>query len=291
MVCSGMGRNLGEHPERPQLRLQAVGWAANEQNPTMDAARHLDILRREGALVAALAPDHLDLPVPTLEDWTVERVIRHLGKVHRWVAGALRLEPGQGMDEVGPLAPLPRGPECIAGYREALDDVVMEFARRDADEPAPTFVGAGTVGWWLRRQAQEVAVHRVDAQDAVHAAGGPAPDALAADGAADGIDEWARVFLGLRFGQRGGQVPEDLHGRTVHIHGTDDPPPADGAEWLLRFGPDGTTVDATHAKGDVALRGPASDLLLVLWRRRPLDAVDIVGERSVAERLVEVARF
>jgi len=50
-------------------------------------------------------------------------------------------------------------------------------------------------------------------------------------------------------------------------------------------------VAATHAKGDVAVRGPANDLLLALWRRRPLDSVDVVGERAVAEQLLDVARF
>ena len=50
-------------------------------------------------------------------------------------------------------------------------------------------------------------------------------------------------------------------------------------------------VEATHAKGDVALRGPAEDLLLVMWRRRPLDVLDVLGDRAVAERLLEVATF
>ena len=34
------------------------------------------------------------------------------------------------------------------------------------------------------------------------------------------------------------------------------------------------------------MRGPAADLLLVLWRRLPLDAVEVIGDRAAAERLV-----
>ena len=54
-----------------------------------------------------------------------------------------------------------------------------------------------------------------------------------------------------------------------------------------------TTVEvvAAHQKGDVALRGPAADLLLTLWRRRPLDTIDLVGDTAVAERLYDIARF
>jgi hypothetical protein len=48
----------------------------------------------------------------------------------------------------------------------------------------------------------------------------------------------------------------------------------------------GFAVAREHAKGDAALRGPASDVLLVLWRRLPLDAVDVVGDATVAARFV-----
>jgi uncharacterized protein (TIGR03083 family) len=236
--------------------------------------------------------------VPTLPDWTVERVVRHVGKVHHWVAGCLRLPAGADMADAPAPASLPSGPDCLPAYRAALHEVLAELLARDPAQPSPTFVGPGTVGWWLRRQAQEVSVHRVDAHDAVHAAGGPPPTPLPVDAAADGIDEWASVFLAIRFQQRFGALPAELAGRSIHVHGTDDPAPPDGAEWLIRFasadaGAEAPAVEVatTHAKGDVALRGPADDLLLVLWRRRPLDLVDVVGDRSVAEALLDVARF
>lgn len=257
----------------------------------MEPSRHLEILRREAGLVGALDPSMLGAGVPALEDWNVERIVRHLGKLHQWVMGMLDLEPDQGMGDLPPLAGLPKGPDCLPAYREAAAAMIERMEAEDPDRPCLNFAGAGTVAWWMRRQAQEVSVHRVDAQDAVHAAGGPAPHPLEADGAADGIDEWARFFLAIRWGQRFGELPEDLVGRTVHIHGTDDPAPADGAEWLLTFSGDGVEVAATHAKGDVALRGPANDLLLALWRRRPLESLDVVGDAAVARRLLDLAQF
>ncbi|QXC60022.1 maleylpyruvate isomerase N-terminal domain-containing protein [Aquihabitans sp. G128] len=256
----------------------------------MDATRHLELLRIEGDRLASVPVDALGAPVPSLPDWTVERVLRHTGKVHRWVTGALAAGPDG--DLGGDVAGLPTGPDCLPAYREALDGVLAELARHDPDEAAATFTGPGSAAFWYRRQAHEVAVHRVDAADAVHAAGGPAPEALEVDGAADAIDEWATLFLAVRYAQRFGPFPDDLRGRRVHVHGTDDPAPTDGAEWLLTFTPEGTVdVATTHAKGDVALRGPAEDLLLALWRRRPLSTIDAIGDVAVAERLLEIATF
>jgi hypothetical protein len=203
----------------------------------------------------------------------------------------LELGPDQGMGDAPPLEPMPKGPDCLPAYRESAHELLARFERDDPDRTCLNFSGVGTVAFWMRRQAQEVSVHRVDAQDAVHAAGGEAPAELAADGAADGIDEWARFFLGVRWAQRFGELPGDLAGRTVHIHGTDDPAPIDGAEWLLKFTAEGVEVAAAHAKGEVALRGPANDLLLALWRRRPLSSLDVIGDGAMAERLLDVARF
>ena len=38
-----------------------------------------------------------------------------------------------------------------------------------------------------------------------------------------------------------------------------------------------------HAKGDAALRGSGDELLLAVWGRRPLDGLEIFGDRAVAE--------
>lgn len=257
----------------------------------MEPSRHLEILQTEADRLATIDPSMLGAAVPSLEDWDVERVVRHVGKIHEWVLGMLRLEPGQGMADAPAPVGLPKGPDCLPAYRAVADELIAHLEGDDPARPCLNFAGAGDVAWWMRRQAQEVSVHRVDAMDAVQAAGGPAPEPISADAAADGIDEWARFFLAVRWGQRFGELPEGLAGHTVHIHGTDDPAPSDGAEWLLRFGADGIAVEATHAKGDVALRGPANDLLLALWRRRPLGTLDVVGDAAVAERLLDVARF
>ena len=48
----------------------------------------------------------------------------------------------------------------------------------------------------------------------------------------------------------------------------------------------GLRTTREHAKGDAAIRGSASDLLLALWRRIPSSELEIIGNRDVAEQLL-----
>ncbi len=258
----------------------------------MEASRHLELLRTEGDRLASVPAELLDAPVPSLPDWTVERALRHTGKIHQWVAAVLAAGPDADGGAISADIPgVGEGTAALADYRMALDGVIAELERLDPSEPTWGFAGPADVSFWCRRQAHEVAMHRMDAADAIEAAGGPTPEPFAVDGAADGIDEWATLFLATRWQQNNGDFPTDLLGRTIHIHGTDDPPPADGAEWLLSFGVEGLDVATTHAKGDTALRGSAQDLLLTLWRRRSLDTVEVIGDRDLPERVLDIARF
>lgn len=256
----------------------------------MEPQRHLEILAVEGDRLASVPADALDAPVPAVPGWTVQDVVRHVGKVHRWAAAVSHLPLDGDIRSARPEG-LPKGPDCLLAYRDALAGVTEALTDRPADTEVLTFLGPAPLAWWIRRQCHEVAVHRHDAESAVAAAGGAGVHRFAADGAADGVDEWAATFLASRFATRVGNVPAELEGATIHLHGTDPEPPADGCEWLIAFTGGGVQVQATHAKGDVALRGSAEDLLLVMWRRRGLDALEVLGDRAVAERLLDVARF
>jgi hypothetical protein len=66
---------------------------------------------------------------------------------------------------------------------------------------------------------------------------------------------------------------------TVHVHCTDTE-----GEWFIH--PDGR-VEPIHAKGDVALRGTASDLLLAMFTRVGIDTLDVIGDESLARKLIE----
>jgi len=117
---------------------------------------------------------------------------------------------------------------------------------------------------------QEAAVHRWDMQSA---ASDSTPDPIAPEVASDSIDEF--LFVSLPWGV---DDTRPLPG-SVHLHCTDTE-----GEWFIE--PSGH-VDRAHAKGDVALRGTASDLLLALYKRIDVDALDVVGDDSLARQLLE----
>ncbi len=124
--------------------------------------------------------------------------------------------------------------------------------------------------------AQETAVHRWDAQAAL---GDPEP--IEPELACDGIDEVLDVIVPSRL--RGPEDAREGHGETYHFHRTDGP-----GEWLVRFDAQGATVTREHAKGDVAVRGAASDLLLFLWGRLPGERLEVLGDASLLGRLFEL---
>lgn len=249
----------------------------------MDPVEHRAALVDQGAALASVPASGLDAPVRSCPGWTVERLVGHTGRVHVWAASFLAQGPDGGEADAGPRPPT--GPPILPWYRQALDGLVAELDRHDPAEPVATFAGPGDVAFWFRRQAHEVAVHRWDAEDAVApGAAAPVPAALAADG----IDEWLHLFVPRFLVDKGTGVPADLVGATLHVHCTDDGLAEGTGEWLLRLTGAGVEVERAHAKGDAALRGPASDLLLAVWHRVPLSAVDVVGDADRAEAILDL---
>lgn len=252
----------------------------------MDAAQHRAAVVTEGGWFAALASDALELPVPTCPGWTVARLVGHLGRVHTWATGFLVAGPDAEGDVSWGERP-PEGAALLPWYRDRLDGLLAELDRHDPGEPARSFIGAGTAAFWFRRQAHELAVHRWDAEHAI-APGAASPFDAAL--AADGIDEWLGVFVPRWLARRDEPVPAALVGATLHVHCTDDALAAGTGEWLLRVTDQGCEVERAHAKGDAALRGPASDLLLAVWHRVPLDSLDVVGDAARAQGVLDLVQ-
>jgi predicted lipid carrier protein YhbT len=119
-------------------------------------------------------------------------------------------------------------------------------------------------------------MHRFDAQ---LAAGTTEP--IERTLAVDGIDELFELipYWPLADRVRGA-------GETLHFHTTD----GDG-EWLVELGPDGLTVTREHAKGDVAARGTASNLLLFLYGRIPSDELEVFGDAALLARWRELVTW
>lgn len=242
-------------------------------------------LETEGGRIAATDPEALAVAVPTTPGWTVADVIGHLGGVHRWAASYLAAGPEFGRHRPPPA---PSGPEVLAWYRSGLDELLAEIARHDPAEPTRSFAGTAIVAFWLRRQAHETAIHRWDVDHALHG-----DDAVPIDTALaiDGIDEWLTFFVSRFLTVKGSGIPSDLVGTSLHLHCTDDDRAEGAGEWVLRLAGDRVEVEHTHAKGDAAVRGPASDLVLAVWHRLPLDRVDVVGDAALAARILDEVRI
>jgi len=231
----------------------------------------------------------LTRPVPTCPDWTLRQMATHVGRAHRWAAEITatrsaemipfrQVPDGRIPDDPAQHAPWLRAgaARLVAAVREADGDLVW------------TFGGLRPATFWARRMAHETAVHRADAE----LAAGREP-ALAADLAADGIDEWLGFLsAGSPFGGEDGLLGVLPEGGVLHVHATDEG--LDGAgEWLVRRAGSEIVVEHGHGRGDVAVRGPAARLLFVLVRRVPPDdpQVQVLGDAGLLSRWLDSTPF
>jgi uncharacterized protein (TIGR03083 family) len=240
----------------------------------MESTTYIDAIRRESAaLVTAAEHAGLDRPVPSCPEWTLADLMRHIGIVQRWATNIVEL--GLDADIRRSDIETPTDPHDLAAWvLDGSEALATALERTPPDAKVWTFSGEGEASFWPRRQAHEVAMHRVDAE---LASGAPSP--IDAELARDGIDEFFDVIAPFRLADRLTGA-----GETLHFHRTD----GDG-EWLVRLAPDGPEIERTHAKGDVAVRGSASDLLLVMRNRIGLDTVEVFGDASLIERWHDLA--
>ena len=233
----------------------------------------LEAIRREGAALAEALGHDLSAEVPTCPGWTLETLANHCGRIHRWATAAVRSRATERPE-------FPARPPVIdhEWVEEGVAELAAALEAAGPDEPCWNFMGQPPeTRFWFRRQAHETSVHRWDAQKARRAD----PEPIETELALDGIDELVDVILPL------GYSGDDIGG-SVHLHATDSP----HGEWLIVTKDGELLVGHDHQKADVAVRATASDLLLWLWGRLPLDGpgFEVFGEPAVAARLREVLK-
>ncbi|MDX6428201.1 MAG: hypothetical protein QOE54_567 [Streptosporangiaceae bacterium] len=228
------------------------------------------------------------LPVPTCPGWTLTKLIRHVGRVHRWAAASVTrrateyVDP-KGLDDAVP----PEDTEGLAAWLTAGAERVVQAIREAGPEARVwTWADEQSAGFWARRVAHETLVHRADASLAVDGDFEPAPEV-----AADGISELLGLIASPKVGERRTAFAELTgDGQTLHLHATERRLGAAG-EWQVCRTPDGVVWEHGHAKGDVAVRGPAADLLLVLYRRLPASKVEVLGDERLLDHWLAHTAF
>lgn len=245
----------------------------------MDYPRFLDCLDSDFTRLRAVVPEHLSAEVPTCPGWTVADLTRHVGQVyvHKTLAMREGAEPEQWppdeLADVEPLALLDRS------YAELRDEFA---ARKPADPAGGWYTPDQTVGFWIRRMAQETVIHRIDAELGAGQPIAPVPD----DIAVDGIDEVLKVFLAFSVAEWGEYFTDVLDaspGRTCIVR-------TDGAAWLVRTAPGTVTVeDAPGADApDATVSGAPTPLLRWLWNRESADepnTVTVDGDPAAVDEL------
>lgn len=242
----------------------------------MDFAEHLRTIRSEGEALGAVSAADLTVRVPSCPDWDVAGLVGHTGWVHRWVTMILEAPPGEKVS-AREVPTAPAGAAVLDWYAEGLAALGAAFDRADPDAPRHTFVGPRDTRWWARRLAHENAVHRWDREAATGTA-----RPFDAELAVDGIDEVITTHLQNRFDR----AAFGAAGQTMHLHATDAP-----GEWTITFDADAVRCARGHAKGDVAVRGTASDLLLWVMSRVGDDRMELFGDTELARRFRDVANI
>lgn len=218
-------------------------------------------IEEHSAALGAVARDRLTLPVPTCPGWNLADLVAHLTEVQWFWATIVedRLTEPPDEDRRPPRPPDQELVSALAGQTARLIE-----ALRHADPRTPVWTWAATqqdVAFVARHQVQETAVHHWDAANSAGRA-----IAIERPVAVDAIEEFLTFSV------------------STDADPADPPRPSLGGGFVLRCtdGPEAWTLCGGRAPGTVrfqpgagpgfpAVQGTASDLLLWLYRRIPLD--------------------
>ena len=203
-------------------------------------------------------------------------MFRHVGRGNRWAAQIVADRRDTALDprEVREGKP-PDDMDAAIDWLNAGAALILDSVDDvGADTEVWTFIGPRPAQWWIRRRLHEATVHKADAAIALGIDVELAPEV-----AADGIDEWLeRVAVETRrrvlaAGRRAG----------LCICMPPTTPSGPQGEWTITGTGDGVAWSHEHGKGDVALRGRATDLLLAVVRRKSTadGGIEVFGDTAV----------
>jgi uncharacterized protein (TIGR03083 family) len=247
----------------------------------VEYSRFLDCLAADFARLRAVVPIDPTAAVPSCPGWTVADLTRHVGEVYLHKTLAMR----QGA-EPEPWPPKELADEkSLALLDRAYAGLLDEFATRRPEDPAGSwYTPDQTVGFWIRRMAQETVIHRIDAELGTGQPVTPVPTDLAVDG----IDELLTVFVAYSVGEWGDYFSDILAGspgRTYTVR-------TDGAAWRVWTGRGLFAVEAGAGAdpADVTVSGPPTAVLRWVWNREATGEPSGVTVEGAPEAVEELRR-
>lgn len=234
-----------------------------------DLQAHLiDEAARFRAAVISAAPD---AKVPSCPEWTAVDLLDHLAETYDHKTQSMRLMRRPREDDA-----ISRPGGAVDRFDAALADLLAEFDDRGPESLSYTWYGPDqTTGFWIRRMAHETVVHRADAELAAGLPIGPVDSALALDG----IDEMLMVMLSW-----GSKAYRDWAADSIAENdGLQVGVRAGSRSWTAIVSVAGIDIADGDAAGTAAtVSGTPGEVLLWLWRRLPLDALPVEGDRAAA---------
>jgi uncharacterized protein (TIGR03083 family) len=253
-----------------------------------------DLLRlideRSSAFVATVssAPS-LDVVVPSCPEWSLFDLVEHLGQGRRRWAATVAAGPADAPPSgFGPqdAAPAPRDRDELVAWMATSTQLLQDALRASGpDRGCWTWWGTSqspqTAGAVARHQLQQVAVHTYDAQLAL---GGAQP--LPGEVALDGVEEFLFTCVATTSAWPHPSAVVDYHA-------------TEGRSWRIWLSADGARTARLPGTGDrpgtgaapedgaahASARGTASELVLFMYGRLPVDAMQLDG-RQVFDQLI-----
>ncbi len=218
--------------------MHRIGW----QDSHMD---WIPLLREAtGQFGDLLAEGDLAAPVPACPAWVLADLADHLGGVHQWATHAVVVGDAKGV----PTPPPTEREDLVRWYRQAARTLVDVLAGTPVEASAWTFGPEPAAGFWRRRQVHETLVHLYDA---LASQGRETDWKIEPELGWDGVEEVATVFY-----------PRQVRlGRIT---------PLEGTLRLVASDVDAAPVAIGSGTPVAELSGPASYLLLALWKRAPV---------------------
>ncbi|MDT5282089.1 MAG: hypothetical protein QOJ20_3284 [Mycobacterium sp.] len=254
---------------------------------TLDFDRHCaEIVTQTSLLIGHLDGADLTVPVPTCPGWNVSQLARHVDGGHRWAREIVATRASEPPSDVA-LRDLSGAtdddPHILrASLTEAATALTATLTEAGPDAQMWCPVDGGGSAFYARRFAYETAMHRADAAFALGV-----KFVLDPEVAADAVDEWMELgCLPFHFEVHPWMRELLAPGRTIGLHATDT-----DAHWLLDL--TGDVIAWRRADGQAAaeIRAPVTDLLLTIYRRRPVEGLQVSGDAALIDFWLERVGF